>query len=228
MDPLDRQLTAAGAAWREAQPIPPDLDRMVARLEIGRSRRFSSRFAFVLVAGLLLISAVAVAPGVGSFLHIAVPPTSTTPAPSVSATPGPSEAPSTAPTPAPSNLPILSGAERATALVESYQAALVGGDWQAAFALLAPASPTKGTGLAAYSSERAAFYDSVAGRTSVGTPTRDVPDWSVYDPLIEGADTTLTFLVEVDYPALAGNNAGYEQFVVGPDTTGTWWIWPVR
>jgi hypothetical protein len=27
---------------------------------------------------------------------------------------------------------------------------------------------------------------------------------------------------------MSDNNAGYEQFVVAPVASGTWWIWPVR
>ena len=33
MDPFDQRLTDAGAAWRQSQPEPPDLNRIVARLE---------------------------------------------------------------------------------------------------------------------------------------------------------------------------------------------------
>jgi hypothetical protein len=115
-----------------------------------------------------------------------------------------------------------------TALIDSYEAALVAGKWQTAFDMLAPGSPTRGTALADYASERAAYYTSVAGRYTIGAPTRNVPDWTTYAPLIDGADVSRAYLVEVDYPALSGNNAGYEQFVVGPDASGKWWIWPVR
>ena len=55
-----------------------------------------------------------------------------------------------------------------------------------------------------------------------------MPDWTTYAPLTQGADLTQAYLIEVDYPALSGNNAGYEQFVVAPDTSGTLRIWPVR
>ena len=232
MDPLDQRLIDAGAAWRQAQPDVPDLNRLIAGLERRRSRAFPSRLMFVFVAGLLVLSAVAVAPGVGSMLDrfrnggpVPVAPTS-----SVSPSATPSEAPSPSPSanPSPAVTPQPSGPEGATALVDRYEAALVAGNWQTAFDLLAPASPTHGMGLTAYASERGPFFDSVAGRYTIGTPTQDVPDWTTYAPLINGADTSRAFLVEVDYPALSGNNAGYEQFVVGPDTSGTWWIWPVR
>ena len=232
MDPLDQRLIDAGAAWRQAQPDAPDLNRLVAGLERRRSRAFPSRFTFAFVAGLLVLSAIAVAPGVGSFLDrfrngapVTVVPT---PSPSVAPSEPPATTPSPSASPSPSSTPLPSGPEAATALVDRYEAALVAGRWQTAFDLLAPASPTHGTGLTAYAAERAPFFQSVAGRYTIGAPTRDVPDWTAYAPLINGADTTRAYLVEVDYPALSGNNAGYEQFVVGPDASGTWWIWPVR
>jgi hypothetical protein len=233
MDPLDQRLTDAGTAWRQTQPEPPDLDRLVRSLEPRRSRHFSPRLAFIFVAGLLLLGAVAIAPGVGGIFQgfrngPAVPPTSTpapTPslcAPSIACA---SQAPAT-PTPSATSQP--SDPARARALIDSYEAALVAGKWQTAFDMLAPGSPTRAMGLAAYAAERAAYYTSVAGQYALGAPTRDVPDWTTYAPLIDGADVARAYLVEVDYPALSGNNAGYEQFVIGPDAGGTWRIWPVR
>jgi hypothetical protein len=228
MDPLDQRLTDLGAAWRRSQPEPLDLDRFVARLDRRPSRAFPPRLMFVFVGALLLLSAVAVAPGVGSLfqgLRNGPPVTATASPPAVTASP--SSSPSQVPvTPAPSTQP--SDLERATTLIDDYEAALVASRWQAAFDLLAPTSPTHATGLSAYSAERAPFFQSVAGRYTIGQPTRDVPDWTTYAPLIEGADTSRAYLIEVDYPALSGNNAGFEQFVVGPDAAGTWRIWPVR
>ncbi|HLO34947.1 MAG TPA: hypothetical protein VK194_02650, partial [Candidatus Deferrimicrobium sp.] len=121
-----------------------------------------------------------------------------------------------------------SGPALATALLDRYEAALVAGEWQTAFDMLAPASPTRGTGIAAYSAERAPYFTTVAGRYVIGTPTQQVPDWTTYAPLIDGAVVSRAYLVEVDYPAMKNNNAGYEQFVVAPDASGTWWVWPVR
>ena len=94
--------------------------------------------------------------------------------------------------------------------------------------MLAPASPTRDLGFDAYAAERDAYFTSVAGRYTMGAPNHDVPDWTTYAPLIDGADLARAYLIEVDYPALSGNNAGYEQFVVAPDASGTWRIWPVR
>jgi hypothetical protein len=236
MDPLEQRLADAGTAWRQAQPEPPDLDRLISGLGQRRSRIWSPRLAFVLVAGLILLGAVAAA-GVGGLFQpvpngLSVTPTST-PAPTAGPcgqdTPCPSQVPaSPAATPQPSLASLQpSDSEQATALIERYEAALVAGKWQTAFDMLAPASPSRDLGFAAYASERAAYYTSVAGRYTMGAPTQQVPDWTTYAPLIHGADLVRAYLIEVDYPAIGGN-AGYEQFVVAPDATGTWGIWPVR
>jgi hypothetical protein len=226
MDPLDQRLTDAGTAWRQAQPEPPDLDPMVALLDRRRSRVFPSRLALVFVAGLLLLAAVAVAPGVGGIFRgsTAVPPVT------ASASPVPTSVPSqatTTPAPTASAPSQPSDVDRATALLDSYEAALVAGKWQTAFDMLAPTSLVRASAFSAYAAERAAYFESVAGRYTLGVPTRQV-DWTSYAPLIAGADVSRAYLIEVDYPALSGNNAGYEQFVVAPDANANWRIWPVR
>jgi len=227
MDLLDQRLTDAGTAWRQIQPEPPDLDRMVVALRRQRSGLFTGRLMYAFVAGLLLVAAIAVAPGVGSILHQlqpTTPPLVTTP----TASPTPSTAspePSTAsPKPSPS---ATSDREVATVLVHKYEDALVSGNWQGAFDLLAPTSRTREQGVEAFASEREPFFVSVDGRYAIGEPSR-VSDWSAYAPDVVGADRTRAWLIEVDYPALAGNNAGYEQFIVAPDPGGTWRIWQVR
>ena len=228
MDPLDQRLSDAGNAWREAQPEPPDLSRLVAALPHRRPGLFEGRLMYAFIAGLLLVAAIAVAPGVGSFLHGVTTPV---PVPSATASPTPrateSSAKPGAGSPEPSPSASLTDGETASALVDEYESALVAGNWAAAFDLLASTSLTHQAGLPAFSSERAAFFRSVAGRFTAGTPTR-VTDWAAYGPLVSGADQSRAWLIEVDYPALAGNNAGFEEFVVAPDSGGTWRIWPVR
>jgi hypothetical protein len=239
MDPLDQRLSDAGAAWRETQPEPPDLDRLVQRLDRRRSRGFSPQLGFVFVAGLVLLSALAVA-GVGGGFNgfrngLAVTPT-TSPVPTSS--PAPTSTParrashgSTTPAPKtpvpaePTSQP--NEGKQAAILLDSYERALVAGEWQTAFDMLSPSSPTRKAGISGYAAEREPYFKSVAGRYTVGAPTQP-DDWTTYAPLIDGADTSRAYLIEVDYPALSGNNAGYEQFVVAPDAAGKWWIWPVR
>jgi hypothetical protein len=236
MDPLDQHLTDAGAAWRQSQPEPPDLDRLVAGLGRPRSRIWSPRLAFDLVARMIQHGAVAAA-GVGGIFQpapngLSVTPTST---PSPSTTPSPSPGPCSQDPACSSKVPVSSepslqppDPKRATALVDQYEAALISGQWQSAFDLLAPKSPTRDGGYAAYAEERAPYFQSVAGRYVVGAPSQQGVDWTTYEPLIDGADRSRAYLIEVDYPALSGNNAGFEQFVVAPDASGTWRIWPVR
>src|SRR5215212_12194848 len=99
MDLLDQRLTDAGTAWRQTQPEPPDLDRMVVALRRQRSGLFTGRLMYAFVAGLLLVAAIAVAPGVGSILHQLQPTT-----PPLVTTPTPSATPSTAsPEPSPAS-----------------------------------------------------------------------------------------------------------------------------
>ena len=219
MDPLDQHLTDAGAAWRQSQPEPPDLHRMVASLEPGRSRGFSRSLAFIGVVGLLVLGAVVVLPGVGGFFQ--APRNGLPIAPTASVAPSASEL---AAKPSPTS---ETDAAQATALLGSYVKALIAGQWQTAFDMLAPTSPTAQTGITDYSSERAAYFASVAGQFTMGAPTQP-SDWTTYAPLIDGADLSRASLIEVDYPALSGNNAGYELFVVAPDASGDWKIWPVR
>ena len=226
MDPLDQRLTEAGSAWRRAQAEPPDLDRMIVALRRRPSGRFQGRLMFAFVAGLLLLAAVAIAPGVGSFFHRSDQTIPVTP-PTASPTPGASTFRSTSPSPLPTPTAPLSDPAAAKDIVNRYETALVAGHWQTAFDLLATTSLTHQSGLDAYTSERAAYFHSVDGRYVVGDPT-PVNDWATYAPIVTGADQSRGWLVEVDYPALSGNNAGFEQFVVAPDPTGTWRIWPVR
>jgi hypothetical protein len=225
MDPLDQHLHQAGAAWRQSQQEAPDLARIVAGLDRRRPGRFSPRAMVLLAASLVLVAGLAGLAGAGGYLDTlrngpTAPPATTLPArsasPSISEPAPPSGEPSS-----------RSDAERATDLVAAYQASLVARRWQAAFDLLAPTSPTREAGYAAYATERAPYYESVAGRYELGAPTR-LSDGAAYGPLIAGAELARAYLVEVDYPALSGNNAGYEQFVVAPDAGGSWRIWPVR
>ena len=229
MDPLDQRLTDAGIAWRQTQPEPPDLDPMIVALRRRGSGRFSGRLMFALVAALLLAAALAVAPGVGSLLQQVQPPVPVvaSPSPSVPSSQAPASAAPTPSSPAPS--PSVSPNDRLTAtdLVDRYETALVAGKWQTAFDLLAPTSLTREAGLDAFAAERAQYFVSVDGQWVIGSIS-NATDWESWGPTVAGAERSRAYLVEVDYPALSGNNAGYEQFVVAPDAGGTWRIWPVR
>lgn len=173
------------------------------------------------LARLLFIAALAIAPAVDGALHQypviasdgSVPQTA---APSQHTT-----------SPRPTRGPIVSDRQRAIDIVDRYEAALIAGRWQAAFDLLAPTSLTSGMGLDAFAYERAPFFESVGDRYVLLDPAR-VTDWAFYAPVVSGADRAHAWLIEVDYPALSNNNAGWEQFLAAPDSGGTWRIWPVR
>jgi hypothetical protein len=109
----------------------------------------------------------------------------------------------------------------AVTIVERYESALVAGDWSVAFDLLAATSLTHEAGFGTFAAERAAFFESVDGRYVIADPTR-VTSWTGYGPTVNGAFRPRAWLTEVAYPALTGNNAGYEQFVVAPDASGAW------
>jgi hypothetical protein len=233
MDPLDQRLTDAGLAWRQTQPEPPRLDPMLIALRQARSSRFQGRLMFAFIASLLLVAAVAIAPGVGSFLQGLPPRQPPVVVPSSVPSPIPTEGPATprpsAPSPEPTATPTAPArdAAAARAIVDQYERALVEGRWSTAFDLLATTSLTHEAGLETYSTERAQFFASAGSRYTVGEPG-PVSDWTGYGQTVAGADHAHAWLVEVDYPALAGNNAGFEQFVVAWDASGSWRIWPVR
>lgn len=120
---------------------------------------------------------------------------------------------------------------QAATLADGYERALIGGDWQVAWDMLAPADHVLRETLAEYTNERSAYFHSVAGRYTLSVLTHEAAvlrKWTTSPELVGGADLARAFIVEADYPALAGNNAGYEVFLVAPHATGTWRIWVVR
>jgi hypothetical protein len=230
MDDLEQRLTHAGMAWRQSRPEPPDLDRLVASLDRSRRRPISPRFAPLVAAGLVVLGAIALGPAVGGMLENlrgGLPVTATSPAPTAGRCAPGGRCESPEPTPQSSAAPTGDPA-RATKLVDDYERALVAGQWQTAFEMLAPESLTRAMGGAAFATERAAYYANVAGRYSIVAPSEPSSFWTSQATLVSGADLSRATVLEVDYPALAGNNAGFQIFVVAPDSTGAWWIWPVR
>ncbi len=154
-----------------------------------------------------------------------------TPAPPQPApiTPGPSFAAPATPlalgTPRPGDSAI------ASSLATRYERALVAGQWQTAWDLLAPASQkVPYTDYANFVYERSAFFKSVAGRFVVKPPSHDataLTSW-VASLLPLSANLDRAFLIEVDYPALVTNPAGWTMLLVAPDESETWKIWVLR
>ncbi len=122
-------------------------------------------------------------------------------------------------------------ADKAAGLADNYERALVDGRWQAAWDMLSPADQALRGTFADYTSERSAYFHSVAGRYTLSAPTHDaavLTNWTSSPDLVRGADLSRAFIVQADYPALAGNNAGFEVLLVAPGSSGAWQIWVVR
>ena len=190
---------------------------------------------------LLLLVSVAAGACVGQAVALA-PAAAPTPVATARATPtpqapepvvAPSPRPTTTParTPAPTPAPAITDAVRVKRLIHRYQDALIAGEWRTAWGMLAPAHRAAIGSLADYRYERQAFYRSVDGRYAVGTPTHSasaLARWLPPSPSSLGANLKRGYIVRVTYPALAGNNAGWEVFLVAPTLTGRWAIWEVR
>jgi hypothetical protein len=111
----------------------------------------------------------------------------------------------------------------AMATIDRYVAALVNGDYPTAWAMLAPESRAGWGSVAAFAAERAPYFRSVAGRYTVAEAppaTAPLSFWITEDHLAR-VDPSHATLIEVDYPALAGNNAGYELYIVTDAAAGS-------
>ena len=188
------------------------------------------------IALLLLVSVTAGAcvGQAAALAPVAAPtPVATARATPTSQAPEPVVAPSPRPTPTPTRTPApaVTDSVRVRRLIHRYQDALIAGEWTTAWGMLAPAHRAVIGSLADYRYERRAFYRSVDGRYAVGTPTHSASTlgkWLPPSPSSLGANLKRGYIVRVTYPALAGNNAGWEVFLVAPTLTGQWAIWEVR
>jgi len=106
--------------------------------------------------------------------------------------------------------------------VTTYTADLVRGDYAAAYAMLGPEAQAHFGSLSSFTYDQRAFFQSVAGRFTVTPQPSDVGLITDWLPTTYGASIDLAHavLVEVTYPAMAGNNAGYSLFIVNPTATG--------
>jgi hypothetical protein len=133
--------------------------------------------------------------------------------------------------PYPGGTPAPGDATYAAALLERYERALVDGDWATAYAMLGAAQRSL-TSFRDFSIERSAFMKSVAGRFSLEPGIHDrqtIETWTADAVSTREADLARAFVITVDYPAIpADTNANFEVFLVAPDRSATWWIWPLR
>ncbi len=128
------------------------------------------------------------------------------------------------------SIPSLSDASVAATVVDRYESALVNAAWPTAWSILGPEEQMQRASLGAFQAERTAFFASVHGRYTVGTPRSDLKELMGWLPAGAPASAIISrsFLVQVDYPALSGNNAGWELFMVAPDPAGDWRLWQLR
>jgi hypothetical protein len=127
--------------------------------------------------------------------------------------------------------PGLRDPDTAALVTDRYERALVDGRWQEAWDMLAPVDQVQRVTFGDYVYERKAYFQSVAGRYTLSAPTNDpaaLATWTSNAEFVQGADLARAFIVQADYPALAGNNAGYEVLLVAPVADGAWRIWEVR
>lgn len=119
-------------------------------------------------------------------------------------------------------------AAQATSTAIAYLDALVAAQYADAWQLLSPDAQRQDGSLQAFSSERAAFYAQAGGEYTLSAPDRTAAAIGQWLPRDFHGDTERASVLRVDHPALSGNNAGWEMFVVAPDVDGAWRIWVAR
>ncbi|HEY7827929.1 MAG TPA: hypothetical protein VIB99_06825 [Candidatus Limnocylindrales bacterium] len=196
-----------------------------------RTRRSSGPIGLIAAGAVAVVLIVALAlrgagpgpqpsqPAIGASPSVGASPSSVpSPSPVGSAGPGPSASNSASPSASPPSTAFANAA----VVVDEYTKDLVDGNYAAAWAMLAPDGPSRAQTFASWSAERAQFFRSVAGRYTVTQPptgTAPLASW-LANPWSSSIDQANAVLVEVDYPALGGNNAGYDVYIVNPTSTG--------
>jgi hypothetical protein len=191
----------------------------------------------------LLITAIAVAMlAAGCSMAAASPsPESTaTPAPAVVPTPTPTPTPEPTPIPTPTPVPtpapvatptpFPTGAPGALAFVHVYEDALIAGDYAKAWSMIGANGKLGWGSIDGYELERQPYMKS-AGKayTAAANPsgTMSLAQWLNGTPFAASIDTAHAVLVQVNWTALAKNNAGWEMWVANPIKSG-WELYQVR
>ncbi len=129
--------------------------------------------------------------------------------------------------------PSAEDTQAARDFLDRYLANLVAGRYADAYAMLAPSMASQGS-LATFTRNQTEWFHANGGRyTITAWPKGVIPiaDWiapnaSPYD--MTSIDLRHAVLLEVDYPALAGNNAGWEMYIVNRTASGSLEIYQVR
>lgn len=171
------------------------------------------------IAAILVVAALSLRGGFGP--QSPIPGATPSPTAMASSSAAPTASSSVTPTTS-AQMPTAADVAAASQAVELYTHDLVQGDYAAAWAMLGPEAQTHFGSLANFTYERSAFFTSVAGRYVVTPNPTDVGPITDWLPSTYGASIDLhhAVLVEVTYPALAGNNAGFDLYIVNPGSTG--------
>ncbi len=192
------------------------------------------RLAMAAIAAAILAAACSL----GSTSPTLVPTATPTATAESSAAPSPTETPNPTPTPEPSATatPVATptafptGAPGALAFVHIYEDALVGGDYAKAWSMIGPNGKLGWGSIDGYELERQPFMKSAGtAYTAVANPsgTLSLADWLNGTPFAASIDTAHAVLVQVNWTALASNNAGWEMWVANPIPSG-WELYQVR
>ncbi|MGH2464073.1 MAG: hypothetical protein ACRDGI_01285 [Candidatus Limnocylindrales bacterium] len=130
---------------------------------------------------------------------------------------------STAPESTPvAGTPTAADLAAARTAINTYIADLVHGDYAAAWAMLGPEDPLRTMTLAEYSSVEKENFKDLKGEYTITVSPPGIAPMSAWTSGLGAApiDPVHAVLVEVDYTVLAGNNAGWDLFIVNPTPTG--------
>ena len=168
--------------------------------------------------------------GAATPVPTAVPTPAATVAPSVTDVPAPGATATEVATPTATAATVTTGVPGALAYVHAYEDALIAGQFPAAWAMLAPVAQTALVSLPAYTTARTAYLVSAgkAYTTEANPPsTMSLSDYLQGASFAAAIDMTNAVLVRVDWTALAGNDAGWEMWIVNPTATG-WELYEVH
>ena len=183
---------------------------------------------------------------VAALLAAACTAAAATPTPGPSATPVPTTVSTLTPTPLPTSTstptptpiatpiatptPYPTGAPGALAFVHEYEDALLTGDYARAWSMIGATGKLRVGSLDGFELERQTFLKT-AGKayTTVANPpgTMSLAEWLNGTPFAASIDTAHAVLVQVNWTALAKNNAGWEMWVANP-IKGGWELYQLR
>jgi hypothetical protein len=204
-----------------------------SRLPAARRRTLPPILAATVITALIVSGCIATKPS-PSANGSAQPSTSATaiagtptPAPGGSANPSPTTTAGASFTPGAS--PTSDAAGTATQTARAYIDALVAGHFSVAWKLLSSQSQKHWKDKAAFAEERGAYYATAGATYVLSQPDGSESARNNWLPQKFDGIRGSSYVIQADHPALAGNNAGQEVFVVAPiGLSADWHVWVVR